>query len=869
MHKENVDRVLSFVDKGLSVRIVGAPGSGRTSLTKGVVARLQEDGATVYPIFATPALNSVPFAGILSLGLDLRSRTIGILSMADLLSAQLARTESHLMAIDGIENLDRESLAVVNILRTRADVPLVVTMNDSPFRAKTPAGELGCIPEATVALPSLGYEQINRLILNVLGTPAEVDVVAHVLTKSGGNLRLAVRIIESAVLSERLVLKDDRWCMSGGGLMNEHLNGAVELLLQGLDPEEVRALNKISLLGPTPVSQLAATVGEETLDNLEVGGLVSVVTSPEGAAIATVFPPIVDDYLRAHTLGFRRILQTAVTGHVDAQREDHSLPETTDDLLSEAVFKLRTEMSGNHAAATRYFQQRLESVERHLFQTWENDKSLSNAVAILGIYWGAPTGSYRIQEILRLTDTNSGAQADLFFFTMTCSWWKYTTQHDLPGAIEELRTLAFNEPLLRPDAEAFIEFLNMTSGGLDHADRTILPTAGQNPYEGINATIQGLLELYRLNPDGALGIIGSSEGPQHLRRFDSFIHGMALFSGGRVEEALVLALESRRKALQDVDQFVFVSQSYIAALSLIYHGLFCEAEYLMGRAFSLGRPALLVNSLHEAMVHLSSIREIDASGSRKPTAEVLDVGPLPGIGTGLQYLVASPPASAKAFDHRASTLVEKSLNHGFVLEAMHTAIFALGLLPGPRTSALLHRILGERGITVHNQLLAVADAAIKCDPTLLQHLLDTYVLDGDTYQIAMLLRGAEQRWQLSGEPATAAEIRRVAKEFTARFQPVGTLLNFRSEPAGSSLTQREIEVALVAGLQSNQDIAEIFGISVRTVESHISNALRKTDTTTRKQLADLIQNAPKAVLSGAVGSFPDHSEGRPNARLES
>jgi DNA-binding CsgD family transcriptional regulator len=855
LYKQKMNSVLDYVAKGLGVRIVGAPGSGRSTLLKNVVAKLEEDGATVYTMFAAPALAAVPFAGVLSLGLDLRSRTIGILGIVDLLSVQMARTGVHLIAIDDLENLDRESSAVVDVLRRRSNVPLITTMNDRPFQTRS-SGYLVSIPEATVSLTPLGYEQISKLIMNTLGHPADVNVVASILNKSGGNLRLAVRIIETSVLSERLILKDGRWCMNGSKLMNEHLHGTVEALLQGLRPEEVRALNKMSLLGPSPVDRLVAAVGEEVLDTLEYNGLISVIQGPDHNLLAAVFPPIVDDYLRAHTLSSRKILQSAVTDHVVAESNHHHLPAAADDLLSASMVVLRAEMSSNHAAATRYFQQRLASVEELRYQAWEGDRSLSNAVAILSVYWGAPANPHRIQEVLRRTDSDHGEAADLFFFTMSVAWWQFSREKNLPGAIATMRSLASNQPDLRHEAEAFLMFLAACNGKISNNEFEVFPDpAPQGPEGSLIPAMKGLVELYRLNPQGALSALDSAVGTGHWQRFHTFIRGMAMLSSGREEEALVMALDCREKALQDVDQFAFVSQSYIAALALLHHGLFDEAEYLMGRAFSLGKPGFLVDSLHGAMLRLSSLRDAVPGNALGVTSEAQgwDIGPLPGLGTGLHDLAASRPASAKAFDERASRIIERSLEHGFIFEAMHTGLFALGLLPGPRIRGLLGKILEDRGMTVHNQLLTIADAAIEMDLPRLRHLLDTYVLDGDTFQVSMVLRGAEQRCQLSGEPAAAGEIRRAAKDFTSRFRMAGTLLNFRSEPPGSSLTLREIEVALVAGQQSNQDIAEQFGISIRTVESHISNALRKTDTTTRKQLADLIRNAPKPLASGAQG----------------
>jgi DNA-binding NarL/FixJ family response regulator len=55
---------------------------------------------------------------------------------------------------------------------------------------------------------------------------------------------------------------------------------------------------------------------------------------------------------------------------------------------------------------------------------------------------------------------------------------------------------------------------------------------------------------------------------------------------------------------------------------------------------------------------------------------------------------------------------------------------------------------------------------------------------------------------------------------------------------GSELSSREVEVvALVVDGFSNAEIAAHLEISERTVHAHVSNALRKTDTRTRVQLA--------------------------------
>lgn len=63
------------------------------------------------------------------------------------------------------------------------------------------------------------------------------------------------------------------------------------------------------------------------------------------------------------------------------------------------------------------------------------------------------------------------------------------------------------------------------------------------------------------------------------------------------------------------------------------------------------------------------------------------------------------------------------------------------------------------------------------------------------------------------------------------------------------LTLREIEVAVFAGACSNADIGETLKISRRTVENHISNGLRKTKTSTRPELFELVTTARNGGVS--------------------
>lgn len=830
----------------MGVRIVGAPGSGRTSIAKRVTEHLEERGTRVYSVFAIPSLSSVPFSGILSMGLEIRSRTVGIMGVSDLLAEQLSRVGTRLLVVDDIENLDRESLAVIDVVQKRTEVPLIITASDVPFQSKAPAVVLGRWPEATVSIPPLRYEQVSTLIHEMLGAPADVAVVARVLAKSGGNLRLAARIIEAAMLNDRLVLRDGRWSMSGKTLMNEHLHPTLEGMLHGLTQEEFKALTTLSLHGPSPVELLVGTIGADVLDALEHRGLVSVVPGPEGELLASVFPPVVEDYLMGHVLKSRNILRSALSESFVTPSYEFAEPTPAQGSVAAALAALRSEVHGSHAATVRYFHKRLEFLERVYYRAWQADPSLSNAVAFLRVYWGAPVDHRRVADVFNRTETGRGDAGDRFFFTITRAMWQITQDADVDGALALLKDFAAAEPDWAAEGQAFALLVEANVQGMpDDVDEFFKGLTSRQPRSGVIAIVKGLIEVYRFNPDAALEAIDSAEGFDILPRFEPFIRGLALFASGKVDEALVYSLERRQAALQSVDQFSLVTQSYVAALALLYRGLFDEAEYLMGWAFALGRPGFLLGSLYNAMLRLSSLRDEEVSSSLGEQAGTgaKDVGPLPGVGKGVYELVLRKPPTSEAFDLRASRLLDEQVAQGFVFEAVSGGLFSLCLLPGPRIKAKVEALLHERGLTQHDQLLAVAAGALEGDVRLVHRLLDSYVPDGDAYQIVMLLRGAARRFRLAdGSSSAAPGLERAADAFAARFQADGQFIAFEPGIPNAILTDREREVALLAGSQSNQEIATQLGLSVRTVESHISNALRKTNAITRKALFDLVRN---------------------------
>ncbi|WP_309476639.1 LuxR C-terminal-related transcriptional regulator [Arthrobacter sp. ISL-95] len=848
MFDSEVQRILDFVARGIGVRVVGAPGSGKTTVLRSVMSNLEKAGVSVHLISGLRTHRSIPYAAIKGLGLDLRPGRSGVLDIADVFSSQLAKAGKHLLLVDDLHLVDSESLAVLEAVRRRSDCPMVATAPDTWAFSRGQLAVLNNGREAHLQLDPLHYEQVHFLIAQVLGAPADADTTARILTKSAGNPRLIVRIAETASLSNLLVLKDKQWIMSAGTLWNEHLRGTLEALLAELSADEFTALHIMAILGTARVDVLHKVIQPDALEGLERRGFLSVLADHHNGSIAAISPPVIADYFRgSKNLRDRKLLRSKIAGVLEAP--PHQVPEkrTTADSLSRVLSSLRLEKGDDDAITSRQIHEHNADRERIRFERWQDNKSAANASAFLRIYWGAPVDVERATRVCAETSNFDADPRDLLFVAITEAMLAVHTGRGPRAAVDILQKFAGDNPRLRTEVEEAMLFLNASHG-------RVPPNTGdaegafESPKTGMGSSVHGLLELYRFKPVAALEAVdgeGEDDAFPHLR---PFVLSFGLFAAGRVEESLVLALDWRAEARRNLDLFGVITSSYVAAHGLLYRGHFEEAEYLMSSVFAMGRPGFVVDSLYDAMLRLAGLRHATTaiapalSIAAQARTDVADVGPLPGIGKGAYELVAHNNSQPSTFDRKAIKLIRRQLKSGYVLEAMMTALLCTCLCPGRAVLDLLQKILRQSGLTVHDQLVAIASAVVEGDHKLLGILLNHYEPDVDTYQVGMLLRGALKRHVIDGDATAADAMAQASSIFAVRFPSANEQLSYNSFRT-TPLTEREIEVAILAGHHTNVDIAEQLGISARTVENHISNALRKSGATSRNSLFMLVGNS--------------------------
>ncbi|GAA3320594.1 LuxR C-terminal-related transcriptional regulator [Arthrobacter ramosus] len=848
MFEEEARRALAYVARGVSVRIVGGPGSGKSTVLESIAAGLEKAGVTVYSLLGSRLLNETPFAGIGALGLDGRGQENGPLGVANVLAEQLAQRGPRAIVVDDIDELDKESAAVVDIVQRRTQRPLVVTMDDAPLGSGASVFTPARWPEATIRLSPLDYDQVNKLLAQTLGSPPDVDLTTAVLMKSGGNPRLVVRIAESAELSKQLILRDGQWTMCGNTLWNEYLQSTVQALLHGLSADERTALHTLSVLGPRPLGSLKPVVETDILDRLEMRGLVALTEDSGGAMWVGVSPHIVVDHFRdPHVRSSRRVLADRISREIDSP--DRPVKTSPPELLAELIRDLRNE-AGAGTAATQHFQDQLRDLEESQFDVWDSEKTMSNAAAFLKFYWGGPIDPSRIEQVFGETETAGADPADHFFFAMTRALWAIVSGGQLAAATGILQDIGQAHPDWKAEAQAFALYLEASFDRMPtNLDETLDGLGSHHPESGVLPVIRGILELYRFDAQAALRALDSADGFEIAASVEPFVRGLALHIAGHGEEALIFSLSQRAAARRRLDQFGFVASSYVAVLAMTQQGLSKEADRVMASVFALGRPGFLVNFLHDAMLRIAGLRVLASSGKNVPSLgiqarkDVADIGPLPGTGKAVYELVTRKYADPADFDQNAADLLEQQLDRGYITEAVYASLFMLSLYPGYKILETTQRLLQENGANTHAQFLAIAGAVRDRDHQLLKILLDQYEADSDLPAITRLLKSTLRRFLHKRHHGLAKTLQRITSVFEDRFPSQGEQLTLDTGGQPQGLTAREREIAILAGSQRTPEIAALLGISPRTVENHISRALGKTGTTTRQSLYEHARNA--------------------------
>ncbi len=281
---------------GRSVRIVGARGSGRSTVLRGTIRLLERSRHPVVSVFDDGLGLAHP--GYLAAQL-LRSLGAAPVKEPSAIADALAQAVSAdtIIAIDGLERVDAFSLRVLETVRLRRGARVLVTElpgfgQHDPDRTLSPSW-----PERVVRLSGLGLGDVHELASDVLDGEVDPAFAALLTAQTAGRPLLVQLLAATARDRGRLVRGDGVWRRAATTLWNEDLHHQIDGLLGSYSAPVRRLVGALGERGPLPLREAVALGGGDVLRTSEDYGLV-VRSGSTGNDAVQVWPPLVADRFR-------------------------------------------------------------------------------------------------------------------------------------------------------------------------------------------------------------------------------------------------------------------------------------------------------------------------------------------------------------------------------------------------------------------------------------------------------------------------------------------------------------------------------------------------------------------------------------------
>lgn len=804
---QTLQRALGLVKSGESVDIYGRRFSGRSHFLAKLREELEDDGWAVVTVAGVSSLQGTPLAALDIAGLVSNPRAGSGVRAAVMALVELAKTRRTVVLVDDWNALDETTWGVITAAQEIARIPIARTSLRRRDRRLTPTRrEATTSPRMfAIDLVPLRIDELEEVLVEVLGGPVEASLVSRVFGKSAGIVGLAVSIVVAARSQGALRFVDEAWTVAEG-LWVPELARIVESYLSEVSTAELDTLEALALVGALDVETAREALDWAAVESLEDRALVRFHRSGSRTFL-NIIPPLVAEYLAHERSASRRSRMTDQLGKLE-NLLGHLQPE-----VDEKVPNLREP----DAFFVRMLSEKSRTDLKIARAQWERGLDCKTGAKYLRLLNEQHAHPDEIRDVLARTDADSGDRASRARFKVFEAWWRAYHGHDLDGALD----------LLAEDPESYGPY----SGLLDVARVELLAHLRQVPDE-----FEELLELRADMPPVVflavaecraiqlltLGRVEEARRVLERRSSDlageathprNLIEGLLLVFEGDLDGALQLADSSFAEARDELDVRALRAHSYLTALSLFLSGRYREVEPLVDMVLALGEPPHFPQRVHSGMLAIGAVVAMRRGKTETAATFVGAMKKLPTRDTLLpftrwpevQELVLADDDSAAAallWDDAADLW-----SRGGRLSALLSQIAAVGL--NPRRDWL--DALRSRVDLIDSPLVqAQADSV---------ELLQEQSADMSDIRVPRLLA-------IGDDPASP---------------DAHDLFEFRQ--VRPRLSDREVEVArLIAQGLSNQQIAQRLTLSPRTVENHVHRALRKTGGTRRADLMVVVQD---------------------------
>lgn len=838
--------------EGESVRLIASRESGRSHLLDQLAVEMESRGCTAIRVTGRRSFRTQQYVALREAGLVQLRGAQSESDIADELAHELAPVARPLLLIDDAEHLDLTSAYLLEQARSRRGIPAVVVA--APFVTLDEHGRTATAKirtDSRLELPPLGYAQISLLAQQILGAPAQPEVLAQVLSMSSGLTGIAVAILRSAARENRIVQQDSGWTLAGGSLWNVHLRTTVEGLLGGLNSEELRALHALALAG-SAVAESFQQLGPELVLGLTQDGLLTTFVDSRGIAHVAPRPSLISDYfenrpvdaLHYDAVGFLRALE-------DPEARERALARAVQQQSRAESFD---QTNNRGTGMTRFFETESAHLHAKYAREWRRNANAETAVAYLDALLGT---EFYVAHAPRVFDGTEPGVSGPYLIRLGLHRLLWLTQAAPESAESSLREYveAQTEPAAQSAFAAFEAYL-------------VFSRYGMNPRvtEWWNTSASGR-DGFTLAVRHFIGVISG----QTTTALDAEVLDPAF----KIQHFLVSignnVIRSRRAAPDRYErelraEFEAAQQSFnyerltVAAYFLAQQQAATFRDQLatetVRTTLAIGNPSLATAHYYVAQLRWAGYlhylhgepdlaRSVLADTRRYPGI----YGPLPAMqpafGDAILLLIAGETDNAVELLLETSAVCREAK-----LGDASWSYAAMAFLERP-TQAVFERLETVADLSAHGgePLMRLVRAALDGDPEL-GNLAQRLTLDAEIATAISLLSAVMRGRRTQKELSKGAEIALLADTI----QELRALLSIDGVPVNSGrvqaldtpeLTKREAEVALLAASLQNREIAERLSLSVRTVENHLARAMKKLGLNARTELSTIAPTADR------------------------
>ncbi|ALJ19208.1 helix-turn-helix transcriptional regulator [Microbacterium sp. No. 7] len=818
-----LDVVLHGIDvlrSGGDLDIVGEPGSGRSHVLGEICAHLEAQRWSVLRVPGIAAFRAVPFAALGWLGEHPRTPAVAL----EMLRAALGDGPS-LVAVDDADDLDDASRGVLARLRDVSGASLAGTRRvSSPGRAGALSGFARTFQ---LRLSPLRFEELERLIVTRFGFALDGPTMSSVYAKSNGNVGIALALVEAAVRDGRIRVDGDT-AGGAGEIWTPAMTSIAEALIARLDDEERAGLETLAILGPAAMSTALRLVDRPVLERLGDAGVIEVFPTGD-RHIVTVRHPILVDHFRHRPRRVRSVLMAD-----DIVRR----------LASGTTAPAAAAVGEEHAAlfvtlVHEHARRRLLAAQ----DAWSRDRTKGTAAELIAtLRAGGGTPETVAGLFAESADLPGSEQSELEWENMY--GLHLTTVENRPGfAVARLRARAEGSDAMRGHLLAWAALIEQSFIG--PADPDALPEETTGMAAGARGQIlrsRAFVQLMRGDLDEADRLISEARLELKEDQFTEVMTAVLLLARGEfdhVEDLARRGYEEARAAFHAADMYAY---TYIAALEAFVAGRYDDAEDLITEVAHLhlaaGEPQLYRLGLAAVATLIAETRGTTPQGILRVGPEGFSFrGPFPGMAT--DWIVASRLRARGSAEEAADVLIrlgDEQWAMGLRLPAAYAYLIAADADPAPARSARLSErvsVVQGHAIQVHREIIR---ARVEQDLDALEAGAERLEALGQDMRAVVVWRELASAHGARGDDDAAARANAQATRITSapgRFDSAAQVMP-------PTLTEREREVArLVAVGMSNREIADLLVVTVRTVESHVSHAMRKCGVASRHELRDL------------------------------